>query len=158
MKIYLNPEELLPIIKEQRKLGKKIVFGNGCFDIFHIGHVRYLNAAKSLGDILIIAVNTDNSMRRIKREPIIPDYERMELLSSISAVDYIVPLREDNPISLLKLFLPDIHTKGTDYVNRYIPEREFVESYGGEIRLVGDPKNHSTTEIIKKIVNGNYRK
>src|SRR3989344_3106927 len=153
-KIFQNPNKLLPIIEEKRNAGKKIVFGNGCFDLWHVGHTRYLYSAKSLGDILLIAVNTDESMRRIKsnrQNPVTPDYERFEIVAGIGAVDYVIPLEENTPISLIELFRPEIHTKGTDYVNRYIPEKEIVESYGGKVMLVGDQKNHSTTELIKQI-------
>ena len=127
-KIYENPRELIPIIGDKRSSGNKIVFGNGCFDLWHVGHTRYLYAAKSLGDVLIVAVNTDSSMKRIKpeRKPITPDYERFEIVAGIGAVDYVIPLEEDTPISLIELYRPDIHTKGTDYINRYIPEREVV--------------------------------
>lgn len=154
-KIYLKPQGLVSYIEEYRKNNRTIVFGNGCFDLWHVGHTRYLYAAKSLGDILIIAVNTDDSMKRIKpdRKPIIPDYERFEIVAGIGAVDYVVPLEEDTPVSLIKLFKPNIHTKGTDYINRYIPEREFVENYGGKVMLVGDEKNHSTTQMLKDIRN-----
>jgi len=153
-KIFQNPNKLLPIIEEKRNAGKKIVFGNGCFDLWHVGHTRYLYSAKSLGDILLIAVNTDESMRRIKsnrQNPVTPDYERFEIVAGIGAVDYVIPLEENTPISLIELFRPEIHTKGTDYVNRYIPEKEVVESYGGKVMLVGDPKNHSTTELLNQI-------
>ena len=153
-KIFQNPNKLLSIIEEKRNAGKKIVFGNGCFDLWHVGHTRYLYSAKSLGDILLIAVNTDESMRRIKsnrQNPVTPDYERFEIVAGIGAVDYVIPLEENTPISLIELFRPEIHTKGTDYVNRYIPEKEVVESYGGKVMLVGDPKNHSTTELLNQI-------
>ena len=154
-KIYNSPQNLLPQLEKFRKEGKIIVFGNGCFELLHVGHVRYLFAAKALGDILIIAVNTDESMAKIKpvRKPVNPDYERFEIIAAIEAVDYVVPLSEDNPNSLLKLFKPHIHTKGTDYKLEDIPERGVVESYGGRVLLVGDPKNHSTSEMLKKIQN-----
>ena len=152
-KIYENPKELLPIVENKRNSGNKIVFGNGCFDLWHVGHTRYLYAARSLGDVLIVAVNTEDSMKRVKpdREPVTPDYERFEIVAGIGAVDYVIPLEEDTPISLIELYKPDIHTKGTDYINKYIPEREVVEKYGGKIILVGDPKNHSTTKILRDI-------
>ena len=154
-KIYENPHDLLLALDNLRQEEKIIVFGNGCFDLLHVGHIRYLYSARELGDVLIMAVNTDESMQRIKpdREPVIPDYERFEIVAGIGAVDYVVPLEEDTPISLIKLFKPNIHTKGKDYLNRYIPERETVESYGGKVMLVGDLKNHSTTQILKEIRN-----
>jgi len=151
-KIYRNPFELNDIL-EARRNDETIVFGNGCFDVLHVGHMRYLYSAKDLGDILIIAVNTDASIARIKPEKklVFPEDERLELIAGIGAVDYVVPLEEDTPISLIKLFRPNIHTKGTDYIDRFIPERATVESYGGRVELVGDPKNHSSTQIINGI-------
>lgn len=156
-KIYQNPRYLVPKIEKHRKNGEKIVFGNGCFDILHVGHTRYLNAAKALGSVLIVAVNTDESMRRIKnnREPVTPFNERLEIIAAIGAVDYVVPLEEDNPISLIKLFRPEIHTKGRDYEyeKKEIPERDTVEGYGGHVRTVGWAEDHSTTEILRYIKN-----
>lgn len=152
-KIFLDPQELVPHLERRRQQGAVIVFGNGCFELLHVGHVRYLFAAKALGNILIVAVNTDESMKRIKpdRRPVNPDYERFELLAAVEAVDYIVPLAEDNPISLLRLFKPHIHTKGTDYTLDKIPERAIVESYGGRVALVGDPKEHSTSNMLREL-------
>ncbi|RME05037.1 MAG: D-glycero-beta-D-manno-heptose 1-phosphate adenylyltransferase [Planctomycetota bacterium] len=152
-KIYLNPSDLLPKIQRLKEDRATIVFGNGCFDLLHVGHIRYLFGAKALGDVLIIAVNTDESMRKIKphRSPLTPDFERMELIAAIEAVDFVLPLREETPISLLQLFQPHIHTKGKDYRLEEIPERSVVLAYGGKVLTVGDPKQHSTTEIVAKI-------
>ena len=152
-KIYLNPHKLNDILELMHRGKSKIVFGNGCFDVLHVGHFRYLHAARSLGDILTIAANTDASIRRIKPDKTIvyPEDERLEMLAGIGAVNYVVPLEEDNPVSLIKLFRPDIHTKGPEYEDKYIPERAIVESYGGKVMLVGDPKNHSSTQIIHEI-------
>lgn len=152
-KIYLDPNRLSPHIESLRQQDKTIVFANGCFELLHVGHVRYLAAAKALGDVLIVAVNTDNSMRRIKpeRQPVNPDQERYELLAAMAAVDYVVPLDDDTPNSLLALFRPQIHTKGTDYTLERIPERVLVESYGGRVELVGDPKDHSTTAMLEAL-------
>ncbi len=152
-KIYRHPFELNDVLEARRRNRETIVFGNGCFDVLHVGHIRYLYSAKDLGDILIIAVNTDKSIARIKPEKklVFPEDERLELIAGIGAVDYVVPLEEDNPISLINLFKPHIHTKGTDYNDRFIPERATVESYGGRVELVGDPKNHSSTQIIDGI-------
>lgn len=155
-KIFLDPASLAPHIEELKARGAKIAFANGCFELIHVGHVRYLAAAKALADALIVAVNTDESMRRIKpnRKPVNPDHERLEILSAFESVDYVVPLRETTPDSLLLLFKPHFHTKGTDYTLDRIPERAVVEGYGGEVRLVGDPKNHSTTEMLRALRGG----
>jgi len=152
-KIYLDPKDLSTRIKELRQGNKKVIFANGCFELLHVGHIRYLNAAKKLGDYLIVAVNTDESMSRIKpgRRPVNPDLERFELMAALADVDFVVPLSEDTPNSLIELFRPDIHTKGTDYTLDQIPERELVESYGGRVELVGDPKDHSTTAMLEEL-------
>ncbi|MEK6855505.1 MAG: adenylyltransferase/cytidyltransferase family protein [Nanoarchaeota archaeon] len=154
-KLFFNPFELKPIIERRHKRGETIVFGNGCFDILHVGHARYLYAAKSLGDALIVAVNTDDSMARIKpdRKPVTPDYERLEMIASFGAVDYVVPMEQNDPCFLIDLYKPNIHTKGPDYKGRVFPEIPVVESYGGRIEFVGDPKNHSTTQVLHTIRN-----
>ncbi len=152
-KIYLDPKDLSPTIEDLRNEGKTIVFANGCFELLHVGHIRYLTAAKALGDHLIVAVNSDESMSRIKpdRKPVNPDIERFELMAALAVVDFVVPLREDTPNSLLELFRPQIHTKGTDYTLEQIPERKIVEAYGGRVELVGDPKDHSTTAMLEEL-------
>ncbi len=154
-KCYSDPEALVPVLEGHRRAGQKIVFANGCFELLHVGHLRYLFAARELGDILIVAVNTDASMKRIKpdRQPVNPDYERMEILSAIEAVDYVVPLADDHPGPLCGLLKPDFHTKGTDYADRLeqMPEYPIVKAYGGEVVAVGDPKDHSTTELLSKL-------
>ena len=154
-KICLDPQSLAPYLEEQRQRGLTVVFANGCFELVHVGHVRYLTSAKALGDILIVAVNTDDSMRQIKpdRKPVNPDHERMEILAAFEAVDHVVPLRERTPHSLIELFRPQIHTKGTDYTLDRIPERTLVESYGGRVEIVGDPKDHSTTDMLRALKN-----
>lgn len=152
-KIYLDPDDLGSQIEKLRENNKTIVFANGCFELLHVGHIRYLIAAKSLGDYLIVAVNTDNSMNRIKpdRKPVNPDIERFEIIAALAVVDFVVPLSEDTPNSLLELFRPQIHTKGTDYTLEQIPERVIVEGYGGRVELVGDPKDHSTTAMLEEL-------
>ena len=152
-KIFLEPERLLPHLQELRSRGRKIVTANGCFELLHVGHVRYLIAAKALGDVLVVAVNTDASMRRIKpdRRPVNPDAERFEILAALEAVDFVVPLADETPCSLLEKFRPDIHTKGTDYTIDRIPEREVVERYGGRVEFVGGPKDHSTTDMLRTL-------
>ncbi|MBN2489666.1 MAG: adenylyltransferase/cytidyltransferase family protein [Planctomycetes bacterium] len=152
-KIFLDPDTLAPHIEELKARGLMVVFANGCFELLHVGHVRYLEAAKALGDVLLVAVNSDESMARIKpdRRPVIPDVERYELLAAFEMVDYVVPLVDMTPEALLRKFRPQIHTKGTDYTLTQIPERAVVEAYGGQVRLVGDPKNHSTTEMLRAL-------
>jgi len=155
-KVFTDPERLVPILEERRRTGAVLVFANGCFELLHVGHVRYLYGAKALGDILVVAVNTDESMRQIKpdRRPVNKDYERLEIIAAFESVDFVVPLHETNPERLIGLFRPDVHTKGTDYTLDRIPERRIVEGYGGRVELVGDPKCHSTTEMLKALRGG----
>jgi D-glycero-beta-D-manno-heptose 1-phosphate adenylyltransferase len=143
-------ETLKSIVEEERRKGKRIIFGNGCFDLLHVGHVRYLEAAKTLGDILIVGVNDDESLISLgKRATVItPVEERAEILAALTAVDYVIAFSEPTVERLLKDLKPDIHAKGTDYTAETIPEREIVRSYGGDVAIVGDPKNHSTRDII----------
>ncbi len=152
-KVFLDPEALLPVIAERRRAGEKVVFACGCFELLHVGHVRYLYGAKEHGDILIVAVNTDDSIKQIKpdRTPVNPDRERYELLAALEPVDYVIPLSATTPNSLIEAFRPEVHTKGTDYKLEDIPERPVVESYGGRVELVGDPKDHSTTEMLRML-------
>ena len=157
-RIHLDPKKLRRHIESLRARGKTVVFANGCFELLHVGHVRYLKAAKALGDVLVVAVNTDESLRRIKpdRRPVNPDHERFELLAALEPVDFVVPLHEDTPHSLLDLLRPDIHTKGTDYTLDKIPERTVVESYGGRVEIVGDPKDHSTTAMLEALAKADH--
>lgn len=156
-KVVRRPEDLVPILEEARQRGLKVVTANGCFDLIHVGHVRYLYGAKAHGDLLIVAVNTDASMRMIKpdRPPVTPDVERMEILAAFEPVDYVVPLEGRTPESLLRLLRPDVHTKGTDYTLEMIPERLIVQEYGGRVAIVGDPKDHSTTAIRRALRGAN---
>ncbi len=148
-KIVFQPEALVPVIEEHRQAGETIVFGNGCFDLLHVGHVRYLEAARALGDVLVIAVNTDVSIAaNPNREPPINPYEeRMEMIAALEAVDYVVPLEAALPIPLINLFKPHIQAKGTDYTLEQMPERAAVESHGGRIEFVGDEKSHSSSAL-----------
>jgi D-beta-D-heptose 7-phosphate kinase/D-beta-D-heptose 1-phosphate adenosyltransferase len=154
-KIVHDPARLVPRLERARRAGRTVVFANGCFELLHVGHVRYLNAAKELGDLLVVAINTDQSLRLIKpdRRPVNSDAERMEIIASLAAVDYVVPLRERTPAELIALLRPDVHTKGTDYTLDRIPERAVVESYGGRVALVGGPKERSTTDMLRNIRN-----
>ncbi len=149
-KIHADPRSLVPRVARLKAEGRTIVFGNGCFELLHVGHLRYLEGAKALGDVLVIAVNTDESMAMIKpgRPPVVPDYERMEMVAALEIVDFVVPLTERNPVELIKLLRPDVHTKGTDYDPETMPETPVVRGYGGRVAIVGDPKEHSTTEVL----------
>ena len=152
-KIYLDPTRLARRVQRLRARGATVVFANGCFELIHVGHIRYLEAAKALGDVLVVAVNTDESMRLIKpdRRPVNPDRERFEIIAALAAVDFVVPLSERLPTSLIELLRPDVHTKGTDYRIDQIPERIVVESYGGRVELVGGEKRRSTTDMLRSI-------
>jgi len=145
--------ELSLIREELRKKGKKVVFCNGCFDLIHVGHIRYLKGAKNLGDILILALNSDNSVRRLKgkERPILPLKDRIEIFSEFPFIDYIIPFEGERVSGLLETLQPDIHAKGTDYTEKTVPERNTVLDYGGKIAIVGDPKDHSSSSLIKKI-------
>ncbi len=148
-KIFADPEALAPILDAHREKGETIVFGNGCFDLIHVGHVRYLDAARALGDVLVIAVNTESSIRtNANREPSInPCEERMEVIASQDAVTYVVPLEASVPTPLIELFRPHIQAKGTDYTMDQMPERFAVEQCGGRIEFVGDEKTHSSSAL-----------
>lgn len=148
-KIHVEPKSLLPKLAALREQGKTIVFGNGCFDLVHVGHIRYIEAARELGDLLVIAVNTEASIRaNVGREkPINPCEKRMEVMAALEAVDFVIPLEDATPIGLLELLRPDIQAKGTDYSLDAMPERETVEKIGGRIAFVGDEKQHSSTEL-----------
>lgn len=154
-KIVGSLYELLKIIEEEKKQGKKIVFGNGCFDILHVGHVRYLRGAKSLGDILVVAINDDSSVTGLgkRKEVVTSAVERAEIISAIDCVDYVVIFSEPTVENLLTALKPHTHAKGTDYTETNVPERDIVISYGGRVAIVGDPKEHSTRDIIKTIKN-----
>ena len=148
-KIFANPEDLVPRLEQRRDRGETIVFGNGCFDLLHVGHVRYLEAARNLGDVLVIAINTEQSIAsNPNREASInPCEKRMEVIAALEAVDYVVPLEASVPIPLIELFRPHIQAKGTDYTMEQMPERFAVEACGGRIEFVGDEKNHSSSEL-----------
>lgn len=136
---------------EWREAGESITLANGCFDLLHVGHVRYLRAAKALGGRLIVAVNSDDSVRALKGEdrPLMPAAERAELLSAFEDVDAVVIFPERDVRALVREIRPDIHAKGTDYTADSVPERDVVAEHGGRVEIVGDPKNHSASEIIR---------
>jgi rfaE bifunctional protein nucleotidyltransferase chain/domain len=130
-----------------------IVLANGCFDVLHAGHVRYLEGARALGDILVVGVNCDSEVARLKGEgrPIMPEEERAEIVVALQAVDLVTIFDEPTGTELLLAVKPDVHAKGTDYTEETVPERDVVRSYGGRVAIVGGPKDHSTSEILRKV-------
>ena len=153
----LTKEKLLPIINNLKNNNKKIVFTNGCFDILHKGHISYLKNAKKQGDILIVGLNSDSSIKKLKGEerPIIDENSRSFVLSNLKSVDYVVIFDEDTPCELISYLKPDIHIKGGDYKKEDLPETKIVENYGGEVRILKYIENFSTSNIINKIKNDN---
>lgn len=147
-------EELLAELPALRAAGRRIAFANGHFDLIHVGHLRYLQAAKAEGDLLVVAINDDDSVARLKGagRPIVPAAERAELLAALSPVDFVVVFSGDSPAPLLAALRPDVHCKGPDYgTPERVPEFETVRSYGGRTALVGDPKDHATSDLISKV-------
>jgi rfaE bifunctional protein nucleotidyltransferase chain/domain len=136
-----------------RAEGRRIVLANGCFDLLHVGHVRYLDAARRLGDVLFVGVNGDAAVARLKGQgrPLMPAAERVELLSALRAVDHVVVFDDDTADALIAAIRPDVHAKGTDYTPDSVPERETVRAYGGRVAIVGDPKDHATRDVIGRI-------
>jgi len=136
-----------------RRSGRKIVFANGAFDLLHVGHVRYLQAARREGDFLVVGVNSDSSVRLSKGSgrPILPEQERAEIVAAMACVDAVVVFPESSPADLILEMRPEVHAKGTDYTRETVPEKAAVESYGGEVRIVGDPKDHATTDVISRV-------
>ena len=149
----LERNRLIARVAIARKGGARVVFANGCFALLHVGHVRYLEAARSLGDLLVVGINSDEQVRRLKGEgrPYVPERERAETVASLRAVDYVTVFHEPTVTELLLALRPDIHAKGTDYTEESVPERDVVRSYGGRVQIVGDPKDHSSTEILGKV-------
>lgn len=149
----LNRGALLTVVASARQEGARIVLANGCFDILHAGHIRYLSAARALGDLLVVGVNSDSQVRILKGEarPIMPEGERAEIIASLEPVDVVTVFTEPTVEALLLALKPDIHAKGTDYTEETVPEREVVRSYGGRVAIVGDPKEHSTSELIEQL-------
>jgi len=147
----LNREQLKQRVAEWRAAGESLILANGGFDLLHVGHVRYLHAAKQLGGRLIVAVNSDESMRSLKGQgrPLIPAEERAEIIAALADVDAVVIFPELDVRRLIHEIRPDIHAKGTDYTVETVPERDEVLAYGGRVVIVGDPKDHSSTEIIR---------
>lgn len=140
-------------VEEWRRNGQQIVLTNGCFDLLHVGHIRYLHGAKALGGKLIVAINADDSVRKLKgeRRPAMPAVERAEILAALSDVDVVVIFDEPDVRALIREIRPDVQAKGTDYTRENVPEREEVRAYGGRIEIVGDSKDHSTTNLLNQL-------
>jgi rfaE bifunctional protein nucleotidyltransferase chain/domain len=145
--------ELVEAVNADRAGGRTVAFANGCFDLLHVGHVRYLQGAVAEADRLIVAINSDRSVRGLKGadRPILPEADRAELVAALRGVSYVVVFDDPDVARLLLLLRPDVHCKGTDYTVDSVPERAIVQSYGGRTAIVGDPKSHNTRELIAKI-------
>jgi rfaE bifunctional protein nucleotidyltransferase chain/domain len=140
-------------VTEWRRAGQQVVLANGCFDLLHVGHIRYLRGAKALSGKLVVAMNSDASVRQIKGEgrPFMPAEERAEIVAALADVDAVVLFDEPDVRALVREIRPDIHAKGTDYTRENVPERDEVLAYGGRIEIVGDPKDHSTSEMLMQV-------
>jgi D-glycero-beta-D-manno-heptose 1-phosphate adenylyltransferase len=147
----LSRQQLREQVEQWRRTGERIVLANGAFDLLHVGHVRYLRGAKALGGKLLVAVNSDESVRALKGEgrPIMPAEERAEIVAALAAVDAVVIFSELDVCALIREIRPDIQAKGTDYAEDTVPERDAVAEYGGRVAIVGDAKDHSTSEILR---------
>jgi rfaE bifunctional protein nucleotidyltransferase chain/domain len=146
-------KELPSVIARWRAEGETIILANGCFDLLHVGHVRYLRGAKELGGKLIVALNSDQSVRRLKGpgRPAMPEQERAEIISALASVDAVVVFDEPDVRALIREIRPDVQVKGTDYTAETVPERAEVMAYGGRVEIVGDPKDHSTTGLLGEL-------
>lgn len=150
--------ELRALLSKAKKAGKRVVLANGCFDTLHVGHIRYLEGAKREGDILVVAVNADASVRHLKGtgRPVLNEQARAQLVAALRAVDYVLVFHEPNVEKLLEEFLPDVHAKGTDYTAETVPERAIAERLGIRVAIVGDPKDHSTRGLLHSIRKGSH--
>ena len=151
--MILREPELAEALERERAAGKSIAFANGCFDVLHVGHIRYLQDASRVADVLVVGVNGDESVRALKGagRPVMPEDERAEIIDSIRGVTYVTVFDEKSPARLLQTLQPDFQCKGTDYTPDSVPEGEIVRAYGGKVVIVGDPKDHSTTEVLAKM-------
>ena len=149
----LAREALVERVAEARAEGRTVAFANGCFDLLHVGHVRYLEAAAREADLLVVAINDDDSVRALKGKgrPILAAEHRAELVAALRAVDFVVIFPEPTVGPLLLALRPDVHCKGTDYTVDTVPERDVVRAYGGRVAIVGDPKDHSTRDLLARI-------
>ena len=146
-------DTLKDVSTQARRSGKTIAFANGCFDLLHVGHVRYLQGARAEGDVLIVGINADASVKKLKGEgrPLQNEQDRALLVAALHAVDWVVIFPEDTVENLLLAIKPDVHCKGTDYTEDTVPERHVVKSYGGRVAIVGDPKDHDTSALLARL-------
>jgi len=146
----LRRDQLIEAVNGLRADGRKIILANGCFDLFHVGHVRYLKGAKNVGGTLIVGINSDEQTRFLKGEgrPFVPENERAEIVASLRSVDLVTIFNEPTVEELIMAIRPDFHAKGTDYTENTVPEGEIVKGIGGKVVIIGDPKDHSSTELI----------
>ncbi len=149
----LTPGDVEAAVRDERKAGRTMAFANGVFDLLHVGHVRYLQAAAAEADRLLVAINSDASVRRLKGEgrPILGEQARAELVAALRGVDYVLVFDDDTVGPLLQRLQPDVHCKGTDYTIDSVPERAIVVGYGGRTAIVGDPKDHSTRDLLQRL-------
>ncbi len=159
MGTVLTEDELREAVAADKAAGRTVAFANGCFDLLHVGHVRYLQGSAAEADRLVVAVNSDSSVRGLKgpNRPILPEQDRAELVAALRGVSYVVLFSDPNVERLLRLLEPDVHCKGTDYTVDTVPERAVVQAYGGRTAIVGDPKDHNTRELIAKIASSSGR-
>jgi len=150
-------QSLIDAVERERSSGKTIVLANGCFDLLHVGHIRYLEGAKALGDVLIVGVNSDAQTRALKGEsrPFTPEAERAEMIAGVRVVDLVTIFDEPTVEQLIRDIRPDVHAKGTDYTTETVPERDIIREVGGRVAIVGDPKDHSSTDLIAALRCGN---
>lgn len=146
-------ETLTAIVARERARGRRLALANGCFDLLHVGHARYLDGARREADILIVGINDDESVRRLKGagRPVMDAADRAEIVAAFRGVDYVVVFGGSTVASLLEALRPDVHCKGTDYTSETVPERDVVRAYGGRTAIVGDPKDHATRDLISRI-------
>ncbi|HYK22331.1 MAG TPA: adenylyltransferase/cytidyltransferase family protein [Pyrinomonadaceae bacterium] len=149
----LGREELIRRVAAARENGARVVLANGCFDVLHVGHVRYLEGARKLGDMLVVGINSDEqvALQKGAGRPVLPATDRAEIVAALEPVTYVTIFDEPTVEQLLLALKPDVHAKGTDYTTDTVPERDVVRSYGGQVAIVGDPKDHSTSEIIARL-------
>lgn len=149
-------DELVRRVAHARAAGRRVALANGCFDLLHVGHVRYLDAAAREADLLVVAINDDASVRALKGEgrPVLSAGDRAEIVSALRAVDFVVIFPEPTVGPLIEALRPDVHCKGTDYTPETVPERDIVTRYGGRVAIVGDPKDHSTRDLLARIAGG----
>lgn len=154
MKKLLAIDDLPRLREETRAAGRTVALANGVFDLFHVGHLRYLQGAKALADVLVVAVNSDASARQLGKgpgRPVVPEAERLEIVAALECVDHVVLFDSRDVVPVIRALRPDVQVKGTDYTPETIPEAEVVRSLGGRVAVAGDPKDHSTTELVARL-------